>query len=185
MTTSKIVVLAVLGLFMFFGFGYVVSAMSFRSDCVAAEAGLKAQYDQDRNNYDNFWKKVKEVSQVPEMYAADLQKVYDSAIGKRYGESGSKAMFQVIREHNPNFDSSMYVKIQSVIEAGRNSFADDQKQLLDRKRQYETLLNGNGALAVNMWFNFPHIDLSKFDIITSDTTEDAFKTKKADEIKLR
>lgn len=185
MTTGKIVALAVVGLFLFFGFGYVASALSFRSDCVASEATIRAQYDQDRNNYDNMFKKFREMAQVPAMYAADLQKVYDSAIGKRYGEGGSKALFQMIKEANPNFDSSMYVKLQAAIESGRNSFADDQKQLLDRKRQYETLLNGNSALAVNMWFNFPHIDLSKFDIITSDATEDAFKTKKAEEIKLR
>jgi hypothetical protein len=33
-------------------------------------------------------------------------------------------------------------------------------------------------------FNFPHIDLDKYGIVTSERTEDAFNSKKADEIKL-
>jgi hypothetical protein len=32
---------------------------------------------------------------------------------------------------------------------------------------------------------FPHIDLSKYDIVTSDRTEKAFTTKKDEAIKLR
>lgn len=167
------------------GIGYGGCALGFRSDCVRAEAGIKAQYEQDKNNYDNMWKKFKEMAQVPAMYAADLQKVYDSAIQNRYGKDGSKAMFQFIKEHNPNFDSSMYSKLQAAIEAGRDSFAADQKQLIDRKREYETLLNGNTALVANLFFNFPHIDLSKYGILTSDETDDAFNKKKVEEIKLR
>ena len=33
-------------------------------------------------------------------------------------------------------------------------------------------------------FSFPKIDMDKIQILTSDQTEDAFKSKKADEIKL-
>lgn len=160
-------------------------ALSFRSDCVAAEAGIKAQYKQNQNNYDNMWKKFKEMAQVPEMYVEDLQKVYDSAIGKRYGENGSQAAFQFIREHNPNFSDALYTKLSSAIEAGRNGFEADQKQLIDKKRQYEVLLGGTKALFVGFWFDFPRIDLDQFDIVTSEETQDVFKEKKSDEIDLR
>lgn len=168
-----------------FGIGYAGCALSFRSDCVAAEAGIKAQYKQNQNNYDNMWKKFKEMAQVPEMYVEDLQKVYDSAIGKRYGENGSQAAFQFIREHNPNFSDALYTKLQSAIEAGRNGFEADQKQLIDKKRQYEVLLGGTKALFVGFWFGFPRIDLDQFDIVTSDETQDVFKRKTSDEIDLR
>jgi hypothetical protein len=133
------------------------------------------------------WKKFKEMSQVTEIYAADLKKVYDSAMQGRYGEDGSKAVFQWIQEHNPNLDPAVYVKLQAAIEAGRNSFMEEQKQLLARKQSYEKLLNGNSALAVNWlpWNGWPRIDLDQFDIVTSDVTDDAFKKKKADEIRLR
>ena len=167
------------------GIGYAGCALGYRSDCVHAENGIVAQYKQNQNDYDNMWKKFKEMAQVPAMYAEDLQKVYDSAIGKRYGEGGSKAAFQFIKEHNPNFNDTLYVKLQAAIEAGRNGFEADQKQLIDKKRQYQDILQGNKAMFVGFWFGFPKIDLDKYDIVTSDETQKTFEDKKSDEVKLR
>ncbi len=175
----------VFGVVLAFGLAYGGCALSFRSDCVAAEAGIKAQYKQNQNNYDNMWKKFKEMAQVPEMYVEDLKKVYDGAIKARYGENGSQAAIQLIKEHNPNFSDALYVKLSSAIESGRNGFEADQKQLIDKKRQYEVLLGGTKALFVGFWFGFPRIDLDQYDIVTSDATQDVFKEKKSDEIDLR
>lgn len=185
MTTKTIAVLATLGSLFLFGVGYAGCAFGYRTDCIHAENGIVAQYDQDRNTYDNMWKKFKEAAQVNTMYVDDLKKVYDGAIQSRYGEGGSKAVFQFIKEHNPNFDASLYTKLQAMIESGRNSFAAEQQQLLDKKRQYQDLLGSNRALAVNFWFGFPRIDLNKYGIVTSDATDKAFESKKSDEIKLR
>ncbi len=164
---------------------YAGCAFSFRTDCIRAESGIQAQYKQNQNNYDNMWKKFKEMAQVPEMYAADLQKVYDSAIGKRYGENGSQAPIQFIQEHNPNFDSSMYTKLQAAIEAGRNGFEADQKQLIDKVRQYKNVLGSTKEAFVGLLFSFPQINLDDYDIVTSQETQDVFKAKQSQEIKLR
>ena len=178
-------VLSMVLVFVIFVFGYGCSAFDFRSDCVRSEASIKAQYDQNKNSYDNMWKKFKEMAQVPDMYANDLKKLYDGAIKARYGDDGSKAMFQFIQEHNPNLDSAVYTKLQAAIESGRNSFQAEQASLIDRKREYETLLNGNRALFVNVWFEFPRINLNDYNIVTSDATEKAFHDGKSDNIQLR
>lgn len=184
MNVKTIAALAVTGVILLFGVSVLGMAFGFRTDCVRAEAGIKAQYDQNQNNYDNMWKKFKEMSQVNSMYVDDLKKVYDSALQGRYGKDGSKAVFQFLKEHNPDLNVSIYTKLQAAIEAGRNSFQAEQSQLIDKKREYETVLNGNTALIAN-WWGYPKIDLNKYSIVTSDTTDETFKSKKADEIKLR
>lgn len=155
------------------------------NNLVIQEEGLKAQYKQNQNNYDNYWKKLKEAAQVPDQYASDLKKLYDGTMTGRYGADGSKAMFQMIKEQNPTLDPKMYQSLQEIIEAGRNSFESEQKMLLDKKRIYEIALRTFPNSVVASLLGFPKIDLSKIDIVTSDTTNKAFETKKVDEIKLR
>lgn len=178
-TLIALAVVAILGV------SYAGCAFGFRSDCIKAEAGIKAQYSENQNNYDNMWKTFREQAQVSSMYVNDLKKVFDGAIQGRYGKDGSKAVFQFLQEHNPNLDSSVYTKLQASIEAGRNRFEAEQKQLLDRKREYEVLLGSTAAIFVNPLLGFPRIDLSKFDIVTSEQTQKAFEEKKAGEIELR
>ncbi len=50
MKTSTIVVLAIVGLLVLFGFGYGCGCLGYRQDCVKSEAGIEAQYKQNQNN---------------------------------------------------------------------------------------------------------------------------------------
>lgn len=162
-----------------------LTTMGTYNSFISLERGLVAQYEQNKNNYDNMFKKFREAAQVTTMQADDLERVYKSAIQGRYGENGSQAVFQMIKEQNPNLDSTTYKRLQDIIVEGRDTFEDNQKLLIDKKRTYETVLATFPSNIIASIFGFPKINLEEFGIVTSGRTSNAFETKKDEEIKLR
>lgn len=150
------------------------------------EAAIKARYQDNENIYASGTQKVMEVAQVPGMYRDDLQKVFTAALQGRYGQNGSQAVFQWIQEQNPQFDSSLYAKVQQVIESFRNEFKTAQTTLLDQCRSYETL---RGNVWSGFWLSaagYPKADLDKLcTIVTTDTARQTFETKRDGGIQLR
>lgn len=149
------------------------------------EQALLAKVENNENIYANGTQKVIEIAQVPSMYAADISKITKEAISGRYGADGSKAVFQMLKEQNPQLDASMYKKIQQVIEAFRNEFQQNQTEMIDMKRAYVTAL---GNVWQGMWLKFagyPKTDLSKFAIVTTDKAAETFRTHRDSGIQLR
>ena len=73
-------------------------------------------------------------------------------------------------------DASMYVKIQQVIEAGRNKFQNAQTQLIDQKRAYATNL---GYVWKGFWMKlagYPKINLDDYKAITTAEANAVFDT---------
>lgn len=185
MTKGMTIILGLSALVFVLGAVTIGSVIGVHNDLTAQEKALTAQYKQNQNNYSNMFNKFKEVAAVPAMYTEDLEKVFNSAITKRYGEQGTQAMFQFIQEHNPNFDASLYRQIQQTVEAGRNDFEANQKTLLDMKATYETELGVFPNNVVAGFLGFPKVDLDEYDVVINVETEQAFETKKAGPIKLR
>jgi hypothetical protein len=175
-------VLAVLSVCVFV---FVLTVLGYYNTAVQMETTITAQYDQNKNNYTKMFNSFKEVAQVPDLYIDGLKKVYDSVIQGRYGKDGAKAMFTWIQEQNPQVDSKIYIKIQSLIEANRNDFEANQKTLIDKKQIYEVYYKQMPRGFVLGLFGFPRIDMTKYSIVTSADTEQAFETKQAGPISLK
>ena len=104
-----------IGLVLLLGMGLGGSACSHYDGAVELEESIQAQWRQNQNNYDKFWKSVTEMVQIPEMYKDDFKEVLVGNTEARYGEGGSKAQMQWIQENAVNFDSSLYKKIMTAI----------------------------------------------------------------------
>ena len=164
------------------GLGY----LSFSNTAAGFEVDIKATYDNNKNVYDNGFKKVIEMAQVPAMQVDALKAVYDTAMKGRYGADGSKAMMQMIKEENPKLDQGTFVKIQQTIEIFRNEFQANQTTLISRKQAYDRFLNATTSGRVfNFIGHYPRIDLDKYAIMTSDRTESDFQTKRGAAIDLK
>jgi hypothetical protein len=176
----------VLGLFAIFAVAVFVDYISFTNDANKFENGIKAQYSDNQNVYDNGWKEVKEKAQVPEMYTEQLKELYDGTMKGRYGSEGSRAILQLIKEQNPDLKPEIFLAIQQSIESFRRRFTQAQTELVSRKQEYTNFLTANtSSRFYNMFAGYPRIDMTKFDIVTSERTEETFRTKKADEIRLK
>lgn len=185
MTPKRMAVIGSIVVAALFAVIFFATALGYRSDCVRLEAAIKAQHETNKSNYDAMWKRFREMAQVTSMQTDDLERLYKGALTARYGEEGSRSAFQWIREHNPNLDSSVYVQLQRAIESGRTSFAADQQQLIDKKREYEVVLKSNRAVFVGWMFGFPTINLDQYGIVTSERTDGAFRRGSDDEVRLR
>ncbi len=179
------IVAAIVGVIVFvlvlLGFGYI----DFSNTARGYEVDIKAKYANNKNVYDNGWKRIKELAQVPELQVAALEKLYDATMKGRYGAKGSGAVVQFIHEQNPALPADTYIAISRNIESFRLEFASNQTGLISVKQSYERFLNATTSGRVyNTFGGYPSIDLSQFDIITSDRTEEDFKTKKSDPISL-
>jgi uncharacterized protein (UPF0333 family) len=168
---AVVIVLAVIFDFM------VMNYVSAVNRGVDAEAGIKAKYKNNENIYANGTQKVMEIAAVPEMYASDLKEIVTAAIQGRYGNDGSKATFQWLKEQNPNLDSSMYTKIQQVIESFRNEFQNAQTELLDRCQAYE---KQRGYVWSGFWMQmagYPKADIEKMCTpVSTDKARMTFET---------
>lgn len=149
------------------------------------EQTIRATYEDNQNVLAQYSNRIAEAAQVPAMQRDDLKEVVTAALDARYGEEGSRAMFQWIQEQNPTIDSTVYVELQRIIVAGRQDFQTAQTRLIDQKRVYETAL---GSFWQGTWMSiagYPRIDLDEFAIVTNARTEEAFSTGQEEPIQLR
>ena len=183
---SLIAIGGVLAVLIFYGVGSYYGAYNSGVD---QENVIKAQYSNMENILAQYSLKVKEVAQVPGMMTDDLKEVITAGMTGRYGEDGSKAVFQWIKEAYPGkVDASLYKQIQQVMEAGRNKFENAQTQFIDGKRVYVTTLEKDLFLSDGWWMKIaglPKIDLDDYKVISSGHAKKAFETGVDEAIQLR
>ena len=147
-----------------------------------SERTIEATWADNKNIRSTHSLKIMELAQIPAMYKNDIIEIYTAAISSRYGEEGSQAMFQFLKEQNPDIDASVYKAIQQEITAGRNEFKVAQTRLLDQKRVYVTNL---GYVWKGFWLEqagYPMLNVGfqggsdDFGVVLSGDTNEIFET---------
>lgn len=162
-----------------------ITLLSNRNTIITLEQAIESQYTANKSNYDSMIKSAKEMAQVTDMYAEDFEKIYSGLISGRYaGEESQQlnSLFKVVQESNPTLDSTVYTTLQRELSANRKTFDNNQAKVVDRIREYNTFVERKFITSAIL--NKQKIDSSKY-IVTSESTEDAFNSGKADEINLR
>lgn len=146
------------------------------------EVALRKEADAQRGKiesvYDTMWKTLKQEAGVTDQYRQTFEKIYPELIAGRYSGNNNE-LFRMIQEQNPNFDTRLYDKLMQSIEVQRALFASSQQRMLDIIRERETLLEQMPS----KWFI---TDKSKieYEVITSDNTAEAVRTRRENDIEL-
>lgn len=172
---------------------YFLGYLGYRNTAQAFEVDIPAQYTDTQNVYDNGWKKVVEIAQVPEMQTTQIKDVYAGVMTGRYGPNGSQALLQLITEQNPNINQETYLKIQRTVESFHDSFEASQRMLIARKQEYGKFVTSTNASIFYNWIgHYPHIRIGipvgtpdDYQIVTSDKTQTDFKNHKAGALDLK
>lgn len=161
---------------------FVFGIFNFRSTVVSLENRIDAQYTANQSNYDNMWKKFKEMTQVTDIQADQFKEVYTDLISGRYEDPD--LLFKMVSEQNPSLGTEVYTTLQLEIASGRTVFDNNQAKIVDMVREYNTYINTGLGYFYNFIFNYEQIDTDKF-IVTSELTQKTFDSGKSDELQLR
>lgn len=163
------------------------------------ENSTSAQWRNNQNTYDAFWKTVKETAQVPDKYKEDFKQLLVSETAAKYGPEGSKATMQWFQDRQINFDASMYRKVQDIIESGRADFKRGQTELLDKQRKVQDMTQSYWGGVMAKHYDFPRsmkgdfappkdsdgdgkLTVLDYPIVTSARTQKAFATGQDEEV---
>lgn len=139
---SSLIVLIVMFAFMVLTIGSVIMyAIGVRDNFVRLENSIMTNYEDSKNVHSNYVLKIQEMVQVPKMATEQLQTLIRESIQGRYGEDGSKAVFQFIKEQNPTVSPELYTNIQKEIAGGRTDFENKIRIVIDNKRVAYNMLD--------------------------------------------
>lgn len=149
--------------------------VSANNRAVALENGLEATYQNNQNILTTYYQKIQEAAQIPGMMSEAQRKVVREALQGRYGPDGSRAVFQSIQEQNPTVSEALYIKLQTIIEAGRDEYKNGQSVMIDKARVYTTVLDTIPGGFVMRMMGFPRKDMNKYKPVITDSVDQVYQ----------
>lgn len=160
------------------GGSLISTGVSLYNQEVALKNQIEAKQTENKANFDNMWKKIKQATNVSDDYKNGLAEVVKAYTEGRKDTSENMLM-KWGAEAVPNFDSSVYKQLMNIIVASRDDFTLNQKELLDLNREHDTLLD---TFPNNIFYRIMGVQKIKVTTVTSTRTEETFNTGLDDEV---
>lgn len=157
--------------------------ISKRNAFVRIENNIVTSYDESKNVHSNYVLRIQEMAQVPKMATKQLSEIIKASNEGRYGADGSKAVFQFLKEQNPNIDQSLYTNIQKEVAGGRLDFQSKITRVIDNKKvAYNMLDDTVGGFILKDILGMPRKNIGydggkdDYPVIMSEQSVETFKT---------
>lgn len=147
--------------------------MSYTS-LVNARNSYDGQLKANEASFDNTWKTIQQAAQVPAEKKNAFKEIISGYANAR-GENGG-SILSAVREAVPNLDLGIYDKLMNIIVGARATWTTDQKTLADKAMIYNNVAQSPLNIIARSIGGFPSSIKAK--IVSSDKTEEAFKTAK-------
>lgn len=160
-----------------------VPLLGFYNRETTLRTSYEAKVSANKADFDNTWKTISQVAQVPAKYREDFQGVYEAYMSARTaGNDGSGALLNFLTEAVPQYDAKeLYAKVQTTVEAKRDSWTTRQKELVDIKREHDLLLTTFPGVFYNLFLRREKLELV---LVTSTRTEKSFETGVDDSVEV-
>ncbi len=133
-----------------------------------------------RDNYSELDNTLKKISQSAQVTTAQKEALKEIIIGNseaRNTKGGS--LFTSVKEAVPNIDTSTFNNLMNIITSSRDGWTMRQRELLDLSREHSSLMRRFPSGVILTMLGRKEIEVK---IVTSDRTEDAFKTGKDNDV---
>lgn len=117
----------------------VVTYFNYSNQEIRLTNQMDAQKETNEAFFDKMWKIIQQKAGVSNEYRDAFASIYPDLIKGRYSNGGGQLMSWIV-EQNPDFDTSLYRDLSRSIEVERTGFFNEQKKLVDLKREHDNLL---------------------------------------------
>lgn len=171
-------------------FAFIVGGMfiSAQKRDVDLRTRASALQQDNKNEFDNMWKKISQVSQVSIQQKNALKEIFSGYAQARSDKNPNgeqqqnQALMRWVQESVPKVDTSIYNNVVNTITSSRDRFTFRQTSLIDLKREHDKFRQqfpNQYVLAI-----LGRSDEIKITIITSDRSEKAFESGQDNDVDL-
>jgi hypothetical protein len=178
-TGKTVVIFAVLLIAIITGLSLWLYDMSVDNRIVSLQNLFTKQTAAVEAYHDKMWKTIQSQSQITDKQKDAFKDIYIGIMNGRYSK-GDGTLMKWIKEDNPKFDQSSYIKLMTTVEAQREGFFREQDMIQATVKEYNDMLRQKPA----KWFIADGTKELLFIPISSTASKEVMETRKDDKLHL-